>query len=108
MSAPIMTPAELAEHLDATPRYTRKFLRAITPREDQPGKGGRWAIDGSKKELSQLTKKFKEFQKADEEKRKAREERAAARAAKEAAKAKVKDIEPTSEELEAIEEELEN
>lgn len=51
---------ELAEKLDTTPRQARKFLRSVTPVENQPGKGGRWAIEA--KQVRSLTKKFAEFQ----------------------------------------------
>lgn len=48
--------AELATTLDASPREVRKFLRTVTPADEQPGKGGRWAIE--KREVRSLTKKF--------------------------------------------------
>lgn len=51
---------ELAEKLETTPRTARKFLRSITPVEDQPGKGGRWSIE--KGQVRTLTKKFKDYQ----------------------------------------------
>ena len=51
---------ELAETLDTTPRIARKFLRHVTPVEDQPGKGGRWEIAG--KDVRSLTKKFADYQ----------------------------------------------
>jgi len=51
---------ELAEKLDTTPRTARKFLRHVTPVEDQPGKGGRWEIAG--KDVRSLTKKFADYQ----------------------------------------------
>ena len=38
-----MTPTELADHLQVTPKEVRKFLRSITP--DRAGKGGRWVLD---------------------------------------------------------------
>ena len=47
---------ELASALDTTPREARKFLRTVTPADEQPGKGGRWAIE--KREVRSLTKKF--------------------------------------------------
>lgn len=48
--------AELATTLDASPREVRKFLRSVTPADEQPGKGGRWAIE--KRDVRSLTKKF--------------------------------------------------
>lgn len=51
---------ELSEQLETTPRTARKFLRSITPVEDQPGKGGRWQIQ--KAQVRSLRKKFEAFQ----------------------------------------------
>lgn len=52
----MLTIAELATALDADARTTRRFLRSITPKEQQPGKGGRWAIE--KKQLASLRKAY--------------------------------------------------
>ena len=57
--ATILNVTELAETLDTTPRTARKFLRSITPVEEQPGKGGRWQI--KKADVRSLTKKFKDY-----------------------------------------------
>lgn len=51
---------ELSEQLDTTPRTARKFLRAVTDKEDQPGKGGRWQIE--KRDVRGLVKKFQTWQ----------------------------------------------
>lgn len=51
-----ITVNELAETLESNGREVRKFLRAVTPADDQPGKGGRWAIE--KRDVRSLTKKF--------------------------------------------------
>jgi hypothetical protein len=51
---------DLAEELETTARTARKFLRSIVPKEDQPGKGGRWQIE--KREVRSLKKKFADFQ----------------------------------------------
>jgi hypothetical protein len=51
---------ELSEELDTTPRMARKFLRSVTPLEEQPGKGGRWEIQ--KAQVRGLKKKFEAFQ----------------------------------------------
>ena len=59
MAAVILNVTELAETLDTTPRIARKFLRSVTPVEDQPGKGGRWQI--KKADVRSLTKKFNDF-----------------------------------------------
>ena len=50
---------ELAETLETSPRTARKFLRSVTPVENQPGKGGRWQIE--KKDLRSLKKQFATF-----------------------------------------------
>ena len=47
---------DLSTALEANPRTVRKFLRSVTPVEDQPGKGGRWQIE--KKNLRSLKKQF--------------------------------------------------
>lgn len=51
-----ITVNELATTLEANPREVRKFLRTVTPADEQPGKGGRWSIE--KREVRSLTKKF--------------------------------------------------
>lgn len=56
-----ITIADLAAHLDTDARTTRRFLRSITPKEQQPGKGSRWAVDGGKANLNALAKKFTAF-----------------------------------------------
>jgi hypothetical protein len=43
-----ITVNELATTLESTPREVRKFLRSVTPLDEQPGKGGRWMIEKSK------------------------------------------------------------
>lgn len=58
--ATILNVTELAETLETTPRTARKFLRSITPVEEQPGKGGRWQI--KKADVRSLTKKFATWQ----------------------------------------------
>ena len=51
-----ITTAELALELDTDARTARKFLRSITPRDEQPGKGSRWVIE--RKSLRTLKTKF--------------------------------------------------
>jgi hypothetical protein len=51
-----LTVSEFAAKIDATPREARKFLRSVTPADEQPGKGGRWAIEA--KAVRSLTSKF--------------------------------------------------
>ena len=52
----VITTADFATELGTDPRTARKFLRHITPKADQPGKGSRWAIE--KKDLRGLRTKF--------------------------------------------------
>jgi hypothetical protein len=54
-----ITVQEFAQELDTTPRQARKFLRSVTPVENQPGKGGRWQIE--RKSLRSLKKQFATF-----------------------------------------------
>lgn len=91
-----ITVADLATALDTDARSTRKFLRSITPKDAQPGKGSRWAIE--KKDLRSLKSQFNKYTAAQDEARKARE--AAAAEVRE-----VEDEEPTDEELEVIDSE---
>lgn len=49
---------ELATDLNSTPREVRKFLRAVTPADEQPGKGHRWQIE--KRAVRGLKKQFAE------------------------------------------------
>ena len=80
MSATI-TPTEFAEVVGSTGREVRKFLRSITPRDEQPGKGSRWALPGTKREVNKLQKQFNEWHAAQLQERAER----AAKAAQEAA-----------------------
>lgn len=54
-----LTVADLAEALGTDPRTARKFLRKVTPKEGQPGKGGRWVIPA--RNLTALKKGFAEY-----------------------------------------------
>lgn len=56
--AKTMTPTELATELSTDARTVRKFLRAITPRDAQPGKGSRWAVPANATELRKLNTRF--------------------------------------------------
>jgi hypothetical protein len=58
--------SDLATELGTDGRTARKFLRSVTPKDDQPGKGGRWAIE--KAQVRSLKSKFAAFQKAAAEK----------------------------------------
>ena len=55
-----LTVNELATQLETSPRTTRKFLRSITPKDEQPGKGKRWSIE--KRDIRGLKKKFSDFE----------------------------------------------
>ena len=56
------TPKELALQFETDARTVRKFLRDVTPVEDHPGKGSRWAIEN--RTIRSLTKKFTEWEAA--------------------------------------------
>lgn len=71
MAATLMTPADLATELGTDARTVRKFLRSITPRDEQPGKGSRWNIE--KKQLRSLRSQYAKWEKALAEARAARE-----------------------------------
>ena len=98
MSVIIITAAELASELGTDSRTVRKFLRSITPRDEQPGKGSRWGIKGNKQNIAALRKKFTAFETEQEAKRDAR---AAAKA-----KAKADNVPETDDELYATLDEL--
>jgi hypothetical protein len=72
-----MTPTEFAATVDSTGREVRKFLRSITPREEQPGKGSRWELPGTKREVTKLQKQFADWNKKQLEDRAARAQAAA-------------------------------
>jgi hypothetical protein len=56
-----ITPTEFAATVDSDGRTVRKFLRSITAKDEQPGKGSRWALDGSKRNVTKLSKQFREW-----------------------------------------------
>lgn len=62
-----ITPKEFAQKVDSDGRTVRKFLRSITPKDEQPGKGSRWAIEN--RQVRSLTTKFRKW----DEERKAAE-----------------------------------
>lgn len=61
-----ITASELAAELSTDSRTVRKFLRSVTPKDSQPGKGSRWSIE--KKNLRSLRSQFAKFQAAQDEK----------------------------------------
>lgn len=78
-----ITPAQFAETVDSDGRTVRKFLRSITPKDEQPGKGSRWALPAGKRELTKLSKQFSEWSAKQAEEKAARAEKAAQDAAAE-------------------------
>lgn len=83
---------QLADALSTDPKTLRKWLRDSTPRDEQPGKGGRWVLPGSKAAISAARKSFAAWQVAE-----------AAKAADRAAKAQ-KDAEDALTEAEGTDE----
>jgi len=59
--AKTMTPTEIAEEFGTTGREVRKFLRSRVAKENQPGKGGRWAIPATAADLKKLRKAYDEW-----------------------------------------------
>lgn len=106
-----LTAALLADALGTDARTARKFLRSITPKDAQPGKGSRWEIKATKTELTALAKKFAKFT-AEQDAAKAKRDEATATPAEEAPPVNPldddenplvdEDTEPTDAELEAI------
>jgi hypothetical protein len=66
--AKTMSPAEIAVEFESTGREVRKFLRSITPKDEQPGKGSRWAVEANAPQLRKLRKQFEEWTAAKAEK----------------------------------------
>jgi hypothetical protein len=64
-----ITPTEFASEVGTDGRTVRKFLRSITPKESQPGKGSRWELDGTKRGVTTLTKRFNEWKAAQDQAR---------------------------------------
>lgn len=62
----VLTASALATELGTDSRTVRKFLRSVTPKDAQPGKGSRWSIE--KRELRKLRKQFADFAAAQAEK----------------------------------------
>lgn len=75
-----MTTREFADAIGTDPKSLRKYLRDSTPRDEQPGKGGRWVLPGTKTAIAKHRKQFAAWQ---AEQAKAQAERAA-KAAKDA------------------------
>lgn len=58
-----ITVTDLATELNTDARTARKFLRSVTPQDEQPGKGGRWMIE--KRDIRSLRSKFSKFAEAE-------------------------------------------
>ena len=54
----MMTTTELAAALDTTPRTLRKFLRSTESGIESVGKGARYALPSTKRDIKALTKRF--------------------------------------------------
>jgi hypothetical protein len=87
---------ELATELDTDGRTARKFLRSITPKDEQPGKGSRWSIE--KRDVRSMKSQFTKFQAAQAQ---AKLDRELAKKADEAPEVEG-DEEPTAEDLAEI------
>ena len=90
-----ITVSDLATELNTDARTARKFLRSVTPSEEQPGKGGRWQIE--KRDIRSLRSKFSKFAEAETARKEAQVEIDA-----EAEEAALENEEPTAEDLAAI------
>lgn len=58
-----LSTAQFASEIGTDPKTLRKFLRSTTPREEQPGKGGRWVLPGTKTAIARARKDFAKWQK---------------------------------------------
>lgn len=56
MAATTLSAKEVARDLGTDARTFRKFLREVTPKEEQPGQGGRWTF--TSKDVAKLKKQF--------------------------------------------------
>lgn len=72
----VMTPAEFAVEVDSDGRTVRKFLRATMPKDEHPGKGARWSLPGTAREVTKLKKQFAEWSNSQDEARAARDRKA--------------------------------
>jgi len=94
-----ITVTEFAEALATDARTARKFLRSVTPRDEQPGKGARWSIE--KREVRSLKSKFIKWEEGNKQAKLDRE------LAKRDAEVETTEADgPTPEELDALDDEL--
>lgn len=75
-----MTTNEFATELGTDSRTLRKFLRSITPKDEQPGKGSRWVLPATAAAIKKSKKQFDEWSAKQADEKAAR----AAKAAEEA------------------------
>lgn len=68
------TTADIAAALDTTPRTLRKFLRSPESGIEPVGKGSRYALPSTKRDIAKMTKNFNAWAAAQDEARKARTE----------------------------------
>lgn len=53
-----MTTAALAEEIGTTPRELRKFLRSDSSGVEKVGKGGRYSLPATKRDIARFTKLY--------------------------------------------------
>lgn len=69
--AETITTKDLATALETDPRTLRKFLRSVTDKEAQPGKGSRWSFE--KRQIRTYRAQFTKWQAAQAERKAATE-----------------------------------
>lgn len=69
----VLTPAEFATEVDSDGRTVRKFLRSVTPTDEHPGKGSRWVLPGTAREVNKLKKQFADWHNSQAEAKAARD-----------------------------------
>lgn len=75
-----MTTRAFASEIGTDPKTLRKFLRANTPRDQHPGKGGRWSLPADKRSIAKSRKDFLRWQAEELERAKVRAQEAASAA----------------------------
>lgn len=79
--AQTITPTEFATQVGSDGKTVRKFLRSETPKDEQPGKGSRWALKADKKSVTAMTKRFRTWEANEKAARAERAQKAAEEAA---------------------------
>lgn len=95
-----MTTRAFADAIGTDPKTLRKYLRDSTPRDEQPGKGGRWVLPGTKSAINAHRKSFAKWQKDQADRAAERAAAAAKTAAESLAEIEGSDEDP-AEELES-------